>query len=1314
MSSTVSEGSTNDVEYEEESNYDSEESGSPSHHLNFRQGWHSLLDMDAQAHTSADAVTFADLACAWGDATGEIERSLTNDEKKLILPRLEADALMRHGTMRADLDSVKALVPMKDVADIFHPDPLARTSMNFLPRHLEVMVHLVTAFPKSAEHLRGTGFAKAASRGHSTSVVSIPKIPKPRERMADVFHSMDDWPYPSCDVAERQEWISLADVPHFLMGTCVGSRTIEVNLWCVCLGSVGLGVRVRDIKLITQKIFHKVKELALNAIARLLGRCTDGSGRPIADPIEVAVLGGLERLVYEVGLKWRVYGDSVFAHFGSLHDVLYRWNIFEVVPTQCSGAPKFEANLCVLDTVTKLFVVVVQENLLSLSARESTMFRHCMVYLEAKGMKERVNACTLPGTLHPNMGLIRATLHDFVPSLALVSRGLCRVDIGWEWQLRSAGGQQALMWSMGNHLRLLAAMPPRWRKWTRMYNSLGLAQAVDLQTHVQFWIPPPPWETYGDGMVPLPSIPSIPNASGPYYMDVRIPNVELDFYLQRYGNVDWNLFEGVSVLNIYCPGPRKLASSFGRQWALDFEGVGPLTTLLASLGEADGIREDVGIEVGKILTLAHGFVRHVEKELPAQRAWSVRAEVGARSVDEAVRLLSAFANSNAMSQDDVFGEVNRMHRLASPLRVMSVPLHVLTVYITGCIHVWLSKLKESCSRYPMSQKMALTSSCAEQALKNLSFLFRGQSPWSNSVAKILLHEGILRHGVLLPSTLRNVFNGLEDRTVQALLKELNRSYTNRSFSSFRKDRLESMMRMLESSVLVRSIVEEVQRTSATGLEEKLQQLTATVLHTFYSDLWSYLVRKGHWGRDSPRPSILCDGLDCIFDVDAMQTRLAHADYNSKVGVLSVVHPTSGPGRRSMAAWDFLDRWFPVLSRTRRTSKTAAMEKDSRWFFSTRVTWDVICTSLNEEKLRSLLAVMAKTLVDVRLLHGHSHLVSQLIRASGALVPDGRGPNRPFNTLNRWQVIVGGITTPFVAPPAVLPRSTDGSIPVTRKALKEEHSLFSSGARRGFTDHELNVFSMFMLLEGCEDRLNDIANAPTIRCTMNHLGAFLDLEKATLYCFRIRRTVTEITEKFNAACRANPSRRPGWSLREALDRIRGCLGGEAIGQDGRLNKLAAHSWLLRSKGKTLEEYRSGFEGRMGPRLTENNTDAWNAHVGMQWTHAIPDDLKPLGGGTSRPPSIGQRHCEGQPMASNRQMSLDEVVDYHRRRRSRLTNDEVVSTQSPSMPRDEEADILFDRLATAFEEDADASESSRRVGPNGTNPSSSYYGHESAFQ
>jgi len=81
-----------------------------------------------------------------------------------------------------------------------------------------------------------------------------------------------------------------------------------------------------------------------------------------------------------------------------------------------------------MDIVCKLFPMEVDSSSLDFSVNEKAGLRHAMVYLDAKGLKDCLHSPSLLGSLHPNLVPIQESLENMLPSLRIVSKGLCRVD----------------------------------------------------------------------------------------------------------------------------------------------------------------------------------------------------------------------------------------------------------------------------------------------------------------------------------------------------------------------------------------------------------------------------------------------------------------------------------------------------------------------------------------------------------------------------------------------------------------------------------------------------------------------------------------------------------------------------------------------------------------------------------------------------------------------------------------------------------------------------------------------------------------------
>lgn len=1136
------------------------------------------------------------------------------EDWRVNIPRVEPGDFRNHAVFRADVDSIKGLVHIKYAAHVFHPGTDIVFTNGMIGRHGFVDVDLCTCLPLSSDHLRGVGIGGARLRMQPASLLSVPKIPKPTEVWPSENYRTREWPFPSPAETEPLEWVSLADVPHFLLGEAKGLRKEELLLWCICPVPYGIQGAVSRCKAMAQRVLYLVKAMASDALSSLLLRSTEVGQRARQLTIDPSDLSGIETVVYTICTGWHYPDQDEFVFLEVLHAKFVRWTLFEERADFQHRADRYTLPPAALDIICNLFHIVVTENRLQVEERDRNLLKNCMVYIDAKGMKEKVSSASLRGSLEPNIQPLVEAARQLVPSLSLVCRGLCRVDVGYEWMMRGGEEAQALLWSIGNHERLLATMPRKWSTHTRLYNSLGLAEIVDLQAHVLYWIPPPPWEDYHLGHLPCTAESCLPSRRGPCYMDVPIPLHALEEGVRQFGSINRALFQGVSVINIYCPGPRKVASSFGRSWGLDLDGPGPLLALLALIGEAEGIRRDIGSQMGTVEGVARGFIRHIDREIPNQRAWSIRAEVGAQTIAEACRFLEWYARENALDHDTVALHGQGIPQLREHFRPFTVPLSTLGRYMSSAIEVWLLKLKMAGTSFPMDKAQALLGATAEHALKNVSYLFRGRNSWPPSLAKMFLHGGLLRHGILLPTMVHSVIEGLPEPWKEKLLSVVNRAFNDRILPSKKRIQVNAMGRMLESTRQVKQLLQEANERGPHSAEQRYKRLCAHLLSTFYHDLHTYLVTKRHWHPEAPRPAVLSEGQDCVYDVENQVVRLANPLYNLKVTNPSVVHPKTGTGRRSITSMEFLDRWFPNIPKGDRAPRLWETNRQTNWFVCTLSLWDFILSNLGTDRLKACRQVLDKMVTSARTRQLTTPGDTQGIRLNGILVPDGTGPRRPFRTLNSWVEVVGPGASPFI-PPRQRERVPAEAIPVTRAILSQEYDFFALGARRGFNEHELNVFSMFVLLEGGEERLNNISAAATTRTCMGHMEAFLDDAKATLYCFRVRRTVQQITEKFNAACKASLNSPKGWSLREIVQRLQNCLGEEFLDEHGRINKEAAHRWLVANKSRTLREYRRGFSEGVGPAVTERIRDAWNAHQDKTWSHPIPTELLPLG--TSSP-------------------------------------------------------------------------------------------------
>lgn len=1238
--------------------------------LNYVPAWHAVFGTDAEnrRHCRPVDVHFNEIIEEMASVTMEGDETIEAANRRLVFPYLSTLDVHQSVSFRIDVDSMKALVHFEVAAEVFHQQPRSLFGVQTEPDETAAMISLLTALPRSADHLKGVGFVRNREAGRSAGLSSIPKVPSPSRLNVGEECTTRTWFFPQCGTTQRQSWVSLAEVPHFLLGQAVGREWEELNVWCICFGAAIEGAGPSECKKAAQRVLHFVKKEGTSCLT-LLGNDQANSANSQdclhqAHPMSMTTMNIVEKCLE----KWKPSNAGCETFRESIRGYFLRWTLFAEAPDFMSASDRFVTPPGAFDIICKLFVHSIEDPRVPLTTQERSMLRHSMIYYDGKGLKDRLNRTTARNAPSVDPTPLEELVDRFTPSLRLVSRGLCRIDVGYEWTPPRSNNEDAMLWSVRNFKRLIAAMPARWRQRVRLYGCLGLGEAVDIQAHDLYWIPPPPMEMYELGEIPRTSTDACPSPSGLQYFNLRVPNHRVASFVEDAIAPEAHLFEEISVVNVYCPGPRKLTSAFGKAWGLQFDPVGPLMALMAELGEGSGLREEMGIGVGKIRKMADGFLAHIQRELPAQKCWGLRAEVGGKSIRSACRLLDFFASSNGLSPPNQLHHEQNVCDDREHQAIICIPLRDVTKFMSLCIDQWVKLLHKAASVTPMERKMALFGICAEQALRAMTFLVRGQNPWTRAVSRLLIHGGVLGFGALLPQTIQSHLGELEGPRLRECLQEVNNAFVVGQTRLANKGHALTLGRIFDTSVQVRKLVENLVSNSSTSIDRRCVDLVRLLLQIFYGDLRDYLVRRRHWASSSRAPEFLSPGSDCVFDVETLQTRLKEPSYNAHVENPSFVHPSTGFGRRTISNTDFLTKWFPHGGRGHPKLNRNWNGARSKWFLCTRIIWDVVTTNIPEDKMKALQATFLKVVADARSLHEEGAHPMRTIRPSGILVPDGIGPRRPFNTVNRWLEVVGPTESPFQAPPRVQPAEQEARAQtVTRKVLKEEFGMFRASNKRGFTDHELNVLSMYMLLEGAEDRLNDIGQAHNIRCNMQHVDAFIDHDKCLLYCFRIRRNVEQINDKVNAAFRARGRRVTDWSLREVVRRIEACLGNHAIGLDGRLSKERAHQWLVSHKAETLYAYRGGFDLGLGPKLDYTNESLWNDHMAKHWSHPIPRELWPINWRESenhfpepRPCSIPQNRSMPNPSQSGdsstgpsrtvgNQWTLDEVVSLAAKRR-----------------------------------------------------------------
>lgn len=1176
--------------------------------------WFESRDVEGRA---SDFIRLADMLPMFDRMMAASEGDTSVPEFALGTEHVDLDFLHRHGTVRVDVDSIKGLLHFGNLLDVFFLQDGGNQDGTRLSGATDVQFSISCTITRDDDHLLGTGWTRNGQPwrvGH----VSSPKLPcVTAAGLAETSRGVEQWPFPNLRHNGRLEWKSIVQFPHFLFGTAFGPSGVELNLWCILVGCEATNTTLVRGKKAFQSVIHKTKDVVIRAIDGIIGILGNRRAERDLRRAEVLSMDEAARLVYRATMRWLMADELPLKLFQSVKTSLVAWSFYETLPSHSKKGERHILPPAALDCICQCFGLILGAEVRNLAIEDASCLLHSLVFIDSKGMKERLNYTGKLAEVPSLVEELRRDVSAIAPGLFAATHGLCRVDVGYEWMVHGDDPRMAIMWSIQNHLPLLGAMPEKWKRSARLYSCLGMSQAVDMQAHQLHWIPP---SKDFEGIVPPVATSALPNGQGPKFMDIVVPGRIIDTRMLVSEEDVAGLFDGVSVVNLYCPGPRKLTTSYGKHWGLDFQGVAQILAILAHIGDGEGLRNVLATHVEKAATVVAGFQNHVSRELPAQRTWTLRAEVGAVTLDSAVRLLDWYSAKNGLGNVGHHVSVGSSNERFLHRRPLSTTLDTVSSFLVKYVRLFWGIVVKRCTHQPVTCRDAIVAGWAEQAIRCVHFLVRGQNPWGYSVARTFLSSGFLERGILLPDMLESAATTYGDQENEEFLLRVYDPKHPVLGSALGKHRVRGLSRLLQRSITIRPILRRLVGHRSMNVEAVYLDLCRGILECFYEDAWHYLVSKGHWQGTAPVPKFLAAPNDCEFNIARRQSQLRHVGFNSKASRPSHVYSDQGIGRRGVYSREFVRRWFAVSGREVLSTLEGHKAQNMR-FYSTLVLWDVVRTSVSREHVLQILDTLERVMSDARLLEttgGNRHNSSCV---SAMLVPDGPGPTRPFNTLNHWVAVVGRIPPAF-HPSDKQPAESCDLVEVDRKMLEMEHDLFKRATKRGFTDHELDVFSMFVLLEGGADRLNDVDHATRVKVKLNHIDAFRDPSKARLYCFRLRRSVKEITDKYNKGFMARNTSVGQWSLHEMVRRIRRCLGRNAFDVERRLNQQAAREWLVQNNDSTLREFRLGFHGGHGPVVDGSNRAAWEAHLRTPMRQPIPEELLPMGYG-----DFCTNHCTG---------------------------------------------------------------------------------------
>lgn len=1175
--------------------------------------WLSLFDVSIEAeshrgtHHSLEDVTARLQEGANAERVNENSEEPFGSIALTKLPSLSS----QHLRLRVDVDSVKGLVAIEALPECFKSEEGQEAVLNGLASHATSIFKVCNAFSKSREHMRGVGHGRRIASHTGMGLASTPRVPQPSCHEQVELQNTEEgaWPFPTLG-HQQVKWIPLADIPHVLFGKIGGPRGEELKVWWLFPSCPPSNSSSSHVRCLLQIVAYKAKEKVMHHVGLILQhlRSPESAHTALVDTPQTWDEVTTEAM--SIIAEWQTPSMDMCRLSEQVHDSLMSWVLFSKEPDFQQHVAEFNLAHPALDLLCKLIPRLAREGELGLSAEQTLWLTHSMAYVDGKGMKDKINAVSTTSSLHPDTEDLRLEMQKLVPGLKTASGGLCRIDVAYEWTLANDRGRWALLWSLGNQIQLMKSMPKKWVDSCRMYNNLGCADAVDMQAHLHDWVPqpynPPVHQT--DTHVPNASL--LRPTRGAAYMGIPIPSQVVASVVEDHSCPRESLWDLGWSLNIYCTGPRRLASSFGTSWALDFPTISPYLLALHEVGESDILRKTFNQKYDMAAACIDNFCTHVEQETPAQHGWSLRAEIGGRSVEDAVAILDHIARTHRIDHHGIHGRNADYDELDAANRPIVLSLHVLGGYLSTYIQRWWSIFQNAATESPVATTSAVLASWAEQTLSSVTFIVRGQHPWSSSAARLFLKGCMIPHRMLLPHTVKNfIENASEGQLQDFYRREVDKNPWNTGTSAtFRSVR--SLQRIGNEGRVFRHLVQQLGVDGNLSPSDTLLQVAVHLLGVFYADIWNHMVSRRCWSRNSTIPPFLCEGVDTTYSTEVHNVILTGPSYNANARKGSKVHPISGTGSRILLASEVIRRWFPMEGHNNH-HEGECIEQSARpsFYYATIVLWNLVRSLLDKRWAKQLTEVMECIFLDGRKVnHARTSTISTG-KPLRLLVPDGTGPARPFRTNNQWVVVQGPTMQAFQAPRNAQTRSRTFER-VTRQLLKQEWQLSERHGKKGWTQHELDVFSMFILLEGGEERLNHIDAIPAPKITMDHTSAFTDPSKMLLYCFRFRRSVEIVTCKFNDAVKNSERDFGGWSLQQVLRRIEKCLGSAWIGNDGRLNKAAAEKFLVQSRQKTLQEYLGGWVGSRGPTLDSHNKLQWTIYMQKELSHPPARALLPF--------------------------------------------------------------------------------------------------------
>lgn len=1079
--------------------------------------------------------TFEDLVAEMND-----EESPEGPSHIVKLPRLQAQTLqdgLFH--LSVDVDSVKGLFTLDSFMEAFHngreqPDP-----PNFeIYTNVQGNHNLVT---------RGGSFTSPRNSGR----VSIPKVPEPVYTSVPQCEGENElrWLVPS---DSNQRWVSLSELKHVQLAK-VRAGNMDAKIWWVFPNMTNIKLNgtgppfTRQSRLslsqktTVQTVLSKAKTIAAGRTRQALNfvsRTTDESSSTL-ESLEASDYSAYE--ICNIIRKWQRHGESLKVCLTRVYKELT--DAFIPKKPLPHHSSEHTARLSVaafhaLVSALPVAIILIEDDVVAAEVGYS------LLYFDALGLKSQT-AQFVEGPEVPRN--IVDGVKNAIPKLAEASNHCCRVDMALEWQ-SSTVPETALFWPSGCVPGVLSTLPRNLKSRARMYPQFGLLTAVNIQAHNLYWVPG----------VPNHQVFTIPSGAGVTYLGKHVPVEELQYQSPEEIRA---LPQAVTLLNMYCPGPKRTSSTFNT-WGMSFNSLAPYLAMHHLVPGMETAKADLQKVFLEALQAKQRFLEHINT---CVEPWSLRLEIGSLSPEDSFESLLILRQQFGLDSHEIYDTI------ANHIRPVEFPLDLMKEYIVKHIGLWWREIEKSVASHRLSSYGFLQACWAEQAIQCCNFVLRGQPVWDYNTCVAFLRVAS-KAGYFCP------------RTILREAREVLRTEGNET-SRVVRDVLRIHCKSWERETLLRLFAEfnwmkekvELLQNSPGNEMHLIRQMALRIIRVFYADLHAHMYHKGKWTGVTP-PLFL--SLADVFE-DPITFGNQHLK-NEYGGTGSKVYPYKDKG--GILIDTFLRRWFPLHGN--------AIIKCSRHMkYAVPHLWCATGTILSRKKFFDLQKTIGILFCDLRMWHLHERGVEIDLKAPlPLLVPDALSGQRVFHQLNHWRVVVGTssyLPAVYHGPSATSPTggaSTQSSLAVLKEERidKEIQSVKHQLKVQRFTDHETIVFVLFVFLEGGEDLIlhNDFSARLDVQ------SAYRTEEKQVLYCYRVRRTVRQIYDKLNSAKKKQKqeSNQAGFHLAKMRSILYTTLGNPPTQEKAR-------RWLEAKQAQTLQDFRKAFHGERGPRLDDRNRLLW---------------------------------------------------------------------------------------------------------------------------